>query len=230
MMEVVRLHRAALWSAAEQASLLLLLALPIGAVLEGLLLSALTCTDGRSFSRVAGRVASAAGALGVLEVARLIVIAGVTLTTYVLVQGLRPTLSEWVGIKAADIGAWMMAAMGVLLVLAVEVMYDVSRAAAVLEGLDTPRALVRGFTLVGTRLAACAFGYGARAAGALFVVVIGWQLSAAVGLATDGRAAVTATLQQVVLIALLVLRVSWLVRARELLGEKGHCTSAHCAP
>jgi hypothetical protein len=225
MLEVVRLHRAALWSSAEQAALLLLLALPIGAVLEGLLLSAVTYPGSAAFRRVAGRTASAAGALGVLEVARLIVIAGVTVTTWLLWQGLIPKLSELVGIKAADISAGMMAAMGVLLVLAVEVMYDVSRAAAVVEGLDALRALVRGCTLMGTRLSACAFGYGARAAGALFVVVSGWQFTAVVGVATDARAAVTATVQQAVLIALLMLRGSWLVRACELLGDgQGHRT------
>lgn len=210
--EVWRLHAGALRSLVQQGMLAVIALAPVGLVLTAILIAALAR---QPRSQVASVVADAVRSLK--PMALLLVVFGASIATVLatgmsLIVELGPWATDRFGVRTT------MALAGAVLVttfafaLWLRILLDLARSAVIARGNDAPDSLTAAWRTWCRYPAGCVSGYWVRAALGAFLVVLTLTLT---GLSISPRAGswLVVVAHQLVLIALVVLRASWLQRA-----------------
>jgi hypothetical protein len=120
-------------------------------------------------------------------------------------------------LEAAIKGAGVLVALGLMGV--VRVWHDLAVAAAIRHRSGGREASITGLTVLRDRFARALFGWGARLAVAIVLVVLAAEASGALSLESVRSVAALLLMHQVILVALVVLRCGWLADAVHLVGR-----------
>jgi len=185
------------------------------------LLEALNDRASRPLSEVIGRGFGRLGSFGLLAGATL-AIQGAVLGLALLGAGaLRHRLISSVDERASDLWALGLAAFGVLVVLLVGVFQDLCRAAIVHDDVGLLASVRRAFGVARQRGASSVGAWASTALLGLASVLFAARIVAALDVARAGqwRVVAVAVVHQLVVLALIMLRATWLARTLELTSE-----------
>lgn len=210
--EVFRLHRVGIEAWLNQSALVLVLMLPVGVGLNALLLAALAHEG--SAAKIASRAVESLRALVGALLLYGLAGAGAIGLLYVGSEGLRGPVEA--SSPARDILAGSVLVAGAIVVMLGGAAHDVTRVAIVRGRLDIGNALVVTARAVrGAWWQLVAAWWVRASAGVLLVLSEIWAFREIAWLTASGATAAF-VVHQAVLIALLVLRVSWFARLMEL--------------
>ena len=210
--EVLRLHRPALWTIAEQSALLGIATIPIGVVLVTVVMSALASSDRRPrhvLANAVGHVKAFALLYGVYVLGVL----AVGFLTYAMWQAVGVWLHKLAGARAGDIIGMLVPGGGFLVIVALTVLQDLARAAVVCRDADVLSAVVQAWKDALRRPARVFFAFTARGSAAVFLALGALHLGLLIGVSTAARAVTVALLNQAALLLIAILRAWWLARA-----------------
>jgi len=210
LLESFRLGRAALTSVAEGSVLTVLMVSYLGLLPLAALIYALAHTGKATFPTLVAAAARFFGTFSLLLGLALVAMALLAFVPLTIGGLVDDKLKNALGDRSYDIARSSFRVIALLLVALVAIVHDLARAAAVSRELPALRAVLVAtdvFRLTPWRAAGAWAIRGA--AGILLVVVIAWMTSR-IGVETSARFATVTLLHQAVVLALLLLRASWL--------------------
>lgn len=218
LVEIARLSRPLIAPLAASSAIVAILAIITGFFLLGALIAGLGREGPLSARFVAGRAASSFSALVVLGGAALF--AEAALAALVVLVGQKVIELLHLGYRAGDGARGAVVCFAALMIVAVGVVHDLARVAAVHEDRRFYAASTRAFEVLASAWRRACWSYAWR--GALSLATIGgaaW-LARRVGTATAARLAINVCAHQAAIAAVIVLRASWLAAAVRLVdGE-----------
>jgi len=201
-----------------QSLLIAVAMIPIGIVTSTLLMASLDEPRRVPLRELMSRAGAHLWPMTVGYVVMTLFAGGLWWACYMSAEALFPALQRDLDPKRADLAYAAIIGFGAVVALLVSIVHDLLRAAIVQRRTSAGEALAIAFGLAKDRPLSVLVAWWSRAAGIALLAVIGWRVAGRLGQADRGLTA-TLLMHQLIAIACVVLRASWLARAMELIEE-----------
>ena len=208
--EVLRVHGVPMSGFLEQGALAMVGMLPVGIAMNAFVIASLVVGRPRDVRAVASLAIDRMVPVAVLTLAALLVAGGALAAAVVVREGMRAALPF--DARTNDLLGLLVLLVGVMVAAATVLVADLARVAAVQSRLDTARALVRAFAALRRQPWQVVGAFAARMSAGVFVVAGGLGARVCIEAAPTTCQAATVVLHGS-LVALQLLRASWLARA-----------------
>jgi hypothetical protein len=219
--EVAAANAAALSGLAEQAALIAIASVPIGLALTTMFL----VSEAAPTRPAASEVLSGASRLflGMLVLLLAFTAAEVCVggLCYLAAEAASTQMHRALGPRGGDLAWAALLALGLLAALLVGVVHDLARVALVERRRGAADAILEGFSWARSRTGAFVAAYWARGSLGVLLALLAAVAAVRIGVQTAPRTAAVAVMHQAVILALVLLRCSWLIRARRIALEPG---------
>ncbi|HNS98263.1 MAG TPA: hypothetical protein PLJ27_11845 [Polyangiaceae bacterium] len=209
--EVLRLHGVAFHGLLEQLALGALLMIPIGIVIHAFVIASFVDPDTRDLKAIASLAIARMLPVAVVSLLSLLAISGMMILSWVIREGVRSMLPF--DTRTNDMLSLGSILVGALAVVVSLVMTDLARIATIRDKLGVAEAIALALHSVRKRPFEIFGAFGARVSASIFLAMVGLTFPLMFGIETSIPASCWIIVQQVIVVVMSCLRLSWLARA-----------------